>query len=370
MRKLLVYTILFLCSLNAAGQDPVFSQIQFGLTYLNPAYAGYSGDLTLNTQSRIQWNPAPGIFNFNSFSANIGCTESGLGFGLHAFNSSQGEGFLQTNNLAGLVSATRRIGRMTNLTAGIQIGAGQHSIDWDKFTFTSQLDPYVGKYTNVSNVFQQRPNSNAFVDVSAGVRFRSLLGQRKKIGNTNSYLSGGFAMFHINQPEESFFGEPSRREIRYNAHLYYYMRPKLKMKYRTASDETDAFAVGYVYHRQNPLQTNTISLHYYTHYQLSISLGVRRMQVFGVNENWDSMIPNVTYTTNFNGKGVILDFGYSIDLPIFELGRGNRLLTHEIGVTLRFRNRQMCFGIGGKSGKFQRVSKKRADGCFNGYPDL
>ena len=177
-------------------------------------------------------------------------------------------------------------------------------------------------------------------------------------------------MFHINRPEESFFGEPARREIRYNAHLFYYMRPKFKMRYKTATDETDAFAVGYVYHLQSPLQTNTISFHYFTHYQLSISLGVRRMQVFGVNENWDSMIPNVTYTTDFNGSGVVLDFGYSIDLPIFELGKGNRLLTHEIGVTIRFPHRQLCLGIGNKPGKHKRVSKKRDDGCFKGYPDM
>lgn len=370
MRAFVLAISLLVIAGNAFSQDPVFSQMQFGLTYMNPAYAGYSSDFVINTQNRLQWTSTPGTYNFNSVSMNVGCPVSGIGFGLHAYNGTQGEGFLTTNQLSGLVSATRQLGRLTNMTAGLQLGAGQNQLDWGNFTFNSQLDPYFGQISDVSNIRPQRGNSNAFVDVSAGLKFRTLLGNKRLIGNQNSYLSGGFAMFHINRPEQSFFGNQERQSIRYTGHVFFYMRPRTRMRYSTDTEMPTGLGVGLVYNFQNPVQTNTLSFHYYSHRQINLSLGIRRMEVTSLNENWDSVIPSVAYYTDFNDakSGVNLEVGYSIDLPIFELGAGNRLLTHEIGLTITFPNRQLCFGIGNGPSKKKRVSKARRDGCFTTYP--
>lgn len=59
-RKLLFYCFLLLCCKAGAQQDIQFSQYIFNNLSINPAYAGYRGDLHFNTTGRAQWVGFPG----------------------------------------------------------------------------------------------------------------------------------------------------------------------------------------------------------------------------------------------------------------------------------------------------------------------
>lgn len=372
MKKVIIYTVLCYCWLNGLCQDPIFNNPTFGLTYLNPAYAGGTGEATINAQSRIQYSPISGTFNYNTASFNIGCPTTGLGLGIHGFNSTQGEGFLTTNNLYFLTSVNRKIGRFSNLTGGLQVGVGQHRLDWDKLTFTSQLDPYFGKVRSQSNIFFQQAQSNMFTDLSAGIRYRVLFGKRKRVQNSNPYLTLGLAVFHINEPSESFFEVTTNRQRRYSAHAFFYFVPKASLSYRSKANKPVSFAIGLNYQQQNPVRTSIITVHTFPHEHLVLFGGFKRQNFMILdNENWDSFVAGFSFDLLTNKKSFRFEFGYSVDILAFELGRGNSMITHEIGLTTNFLGNYLCLVGGRKRSKKRRIQKNRQDACFwNYYEDI
>src|SRR5471030_795378 len=65
-----IFFLLFCLSFKASAQQGIqFSQYSFtGLT-VNPAYAGYKEDWTLNLVSRLQWTGVPGAPRTGAISA-------------------------------------------------------------------------------------------------------------------------------------------------------------------------------------------------------------------------------------------------------------------------------------------------------------
>src|SRR5690606_26008845 len=92
--KVWLALILLCCALLMQAQDPVFSQFNLNKNYLNPAYAGYSGDLSIGVNSRMQWNNIPGKFSTNTFNANIGCGPGRFGLAVTGYDHVEGEGYL------------------------------------------------------------------------------------------------------------------------------------------------------------------------------------------------------------------------------------------------------------------------------------
>ncbi len=69
-------TILFLgltIAFSAYGQDPTFSLFNLNQIYLNPAYAGATGDLQVGFNSRAQWTHIPSKFNTQTAFVTGGC---------------------------------------------------------------------------------------------------------------------------------------------------------------------------------------------------------------------------------------------------------------------------------------------------------
>ena len=100
-----------LCALLMLGgvfttfaQDPVTTQLHATRNYLNPAYAGYSSDLSLHYNSRLQWTNVSGKFATHNFAANIACEERNLGFALYAHDNREGDGSLRTTLVGGQIA--------------------------------------------------------------------------------------------------------------------------------------------------------------------------------------------------------------------------------------------------------------------------
>jgi type IX secretion system PorP/SprF family membrane protein len=143
------YLLLLLLSFGIKGyaqQGIQFSQYAFtGLT-VNPAYAGYKEDVTLNMVSRLQWTGINGAPKTGAVSVD-GLTDDvykNIGMGLVITGDQLGP---QTTVSAYFNYAyrlqldeedTRR------LSFGIAVGASQYSIDQTKFYATDGSDPLIG----------------------------------------------------------------------------------------------------------------------------------------------------------------------------------------------------------------------------------
>ena len=342
------------CTTLSWGQDPVMSQFTLSPTYLNPAYAGYSGDITASLQSRIQWEQTPGRFNTHSFSINGGCPEKRLGFGLQGVSQVEGEGFMRTYDVAGMVSVNipgrvkglfrrRLFGRKYILSAGLRLGVGQKTLDWDQLRFSDQYSHFEGLLNRPSAIQVQNPaeTSNVIFDMSAGLRYQM------ELNDNGAYLSLGGALFHINRPVQTFFGVDEKVPYRYTLHLFTYFPT------RKFSDKKEYLSVGLLANHMGGLKSNTLLLYRDAGPFLKFGLGFRRKNFVRINRNVDALIFQTLVQVDQ------LTLGYSFDLTISDLGAHRTFGTHEFGITYTFPDSQLC-GKRGRPGKLECFQLNRA----------
>jgi len=142
---LLALTLLLFALKTKAQQTIQLSQYMFNGLALNPAYAGYKDDWTLNLSSRIQWvgiNDAPqtntisidGLANSDNPNVGLGAVATLDKLGPES-NSSFYINYAYRLQLDAL--DTKR------LCFGIAVGADQYSLDGSKFTAADAGDAYI-----------------------------------------------------------------------------------------------------------------------------------------------------------------------------------------------------------------------------------
>jgi len=138
------YILLLLIAFSFAkgyGQQTVqFSQYVFNGLAVNPAYAGYKQDWTLNLSSRLQWTGISGAPKTSTVSADGLTNNSNIGLGIIATSDilgPQNTSSLYANYAYRLQlddNDTRR------LSFGLAAGLVQYSLDGSKFTATDVGD--------------------------------------------------------------------------------------------------------------------------------------------------------------------------------------------------------------------------------------
>ena len=125
------------------AQDPSFSQFYVNRSYLNPAFTGLENGVVLNGVSRMQWRNIDGGFNTSYASVETRLPVFGIGIGLNVLRDEAGIANL-TNNQIGMTFSYTIPGKKSNFHFGIEGKWVQKSVDWNKFVFTDQLDPWDG----------------------------------------------------------------------------------------------------------------------------------------------------------------------------------------------------------------------------------
>ncbi len=146
MKRLKLYTLLIAMAsftINATAQQTIqFSQYMFNGLALNPAYAGYKEDVTLNLSSRIQWvgiNDAPQTSTV-SVDGVVNSDNKNVGLGLIATLDQLGP---ESNTSIYANYAYRlRLGALDTkrLCFGLGFGGEQYSLDGSKFIATDAGD--------------------------------------------------------------------------------------------------------------------------------------------------------------------------------------------------------------------------------------
>ncbi|MES2265707.1 MAG: PorP/SprF family type IX secretion system membrane protein [Bacteroidota bacterium] len=204
---ILLLTIAVLGSFSASAQDHMYSQFFNSPIYLNPALNGqFQGDLRMNLIYRNQYTSIPGGLSYLSASIDYKVPEFGGGLGLIFTRSSEGSAYLNKNNIAGIYSYSVGSEDFV-LSFGLQAGITNRSVDFSKLVFGDQIDPSLGYDPSlVTGAARPDFNNKFYFDSGAGINL-----------TLKNFNIGGAAQ-HINRPDESFTGTPSKLPIRGTLH--------------------------------------------------------------------------------------------------------------------------------------------------------
>lgn len=165
MKKSITLIIIILCFCNASfGQDAFFYESRQLKSYLNPALTGINGSLSFNLVGKEQLLNSIGDFVSGGISLEQSwpCTKIDLGF-YHVFDK-EGNGSFITNHSAlnfvyTLPVETKKF--LHNIRLGTKLQYTNKRIDWNRLTFSDQIDP---KY-NLTDAFGI-PNQTDFIPPS------------------------------------------------------------------------------------------------------------------------------------------------------------------------------------------------------------
>lgn len=330
-----MHRIAFFCSVciligsvSVTAQDPQYSQFYAAPLYLNPAFAGSTGQNRIGMNYRNQW---PSIdANFNTFSAfyDTYIEDKNSGIGVLLTRDSEGVLGLQSISLAFQYSYDLQIVKGLSFRPGFQASIYNRSINFDKLTFGDQFDPVTGDVINPTSAEGLNTGqSKFFPDISFG----GLLYSKR------AWL--GIAAHHVTQPNQSLIGEESRLPMKISAHagFKFYFKPGEMGDgfYKKAQERS--FAPAIQYRHQGEFDQMDLGF-YFTLEPLIIGTWYRGVPFKKVNgfTNNESIVMLVGFTKK--GAKDILNIGYSYDYTISQLGPGSGG-AHEISLVYSWSSR-------------------------------
>jgi type IX secretion system PorP/SprF family membrane protein len=191
------------------AQDIRYSQFFNNPLTTNPALTGSGINHLRATISYRRQDAGPGNpFATKGASVDKIIGKWGLGFNIHS--NGAGDASVKALNLAGSLSYRLYFGYKSSneVSSGIQIGLLSRSINPSKFTFDNQFNEDIGYDPSIATGESFESNSVIRPSMSTGIQWKHV--GRKKSAKFRPYL--GYAAFHLNQPNVSFFGD----ELRYN----------------------------------------------------------------------------------------------------------------------------------------------------------
>lgn len=295
---------------------------------MNPAFAGNgsSGKYRAALFHHNQYINNRGTFNFSSFSLDYGLCKTPISFGLIAQNETQGDGFLTTNMIGGILSVVERLGENSYVSAGGQITNYSFGVDWSKYIFSDQLDPVKGIVSNSSNVSPSiRGNTTG---LSLGLNFTKWHRKNRWVGNFGFLFTN-----NLIQPRLSLISSNTIINPRFTAHF--------GLLYKKQNHLIDnASEVTLKYDNQGNFNSLVFLYGYYFNQYLLVEGGFR----LGLNNSFISnthkpligfrLMPSETMkivlSYGFNPKSDASGLGHGIELGIVILSK--RKFCNPLGV--------------------------------------
>ncbi|MBX2891336.1 MAG: PorP/SprF family type IX secretion system membrane protein [Saprospiraceae bacterium] len=188
MRKLFA-ALFLLAGFAAQAQDPIFSQFYAMPLQINPGFAGSAIAPRMGAAYRNQWSGFNNAYRTYSlfYEQSLERLNSGIGFNLEGDNA--GDGILRTTRFSAIYAYRLNVNDHWAIKLGMEAGAQQTHLDWQKLIFPDQIDP-IGGVGNGTDEVPPEFASRAQLDISAGML---VLSER-------FYL--GVALKHLNTPND------------------------------------------------------------------------------------------------------------------------------------------------------------------------
>jgi type IX secretion system PorP/SprF family membrane protein len=243
-------------SISAGAQDVHFSQFYESPLTLNPALCGvFNGQVYGSINYRNQYTSVMGSgAGFNTMAATVELhnimkkwTKAYLSPGLSFYNDKSGDAQIGITEVNFTLASGVYLSQKSCLAGGLQAGWSQHSINltglkWDEQYINGEYDP------NAPTGETSTGNSFSYVDFSAGMTYSYGTGQTTLSANNQFKFNIGAAVYHVNQPSMSYYGQGE-------AGTALYMRYVLHgdMEYGIQNSNI-ALVPGFVFYQQGPAQ--------------------------------------------------------------------------------------------------------------------
>ena len=212
--------VIFIClSMNIAitgiAQDIHFSQFNFNPLTINPGLTGvFYGDQRASINYKDQWQTFGAGFRTTAFSFDSGImkkkwSKAYIGAGINVFKDVAGDAQLGSTKVLVSFSSIIKITKDQKVSAGIQLGKTQNSINPDNLMWDDQ---YVGGAYSSSNLTMDGLNMEPFNynEVSAGVSWDYRASAATMTSYDATQIQVGVALHHINKPELGFVSANER----------------------------------------------------------------------------------------------------------------------------------------------------------------
>lgn len=267
-----ILILMAFCFINkATAQDVHYSQFHNVPLYQSPAQTGLiNGDYRFSGVYRSQWESVP--VQYRTFAIGFDMkameTKTGvLGAGLLLTRDQAGDSNLSLTTIMLSTAYTIKLAKKSLLTAGVNIGTGQRSLDYAKLTFDNQFngDQFVAGSSTGENM---ENTNNFYIDMGAGLNYRFQASKRTK-------LDIGISGFHFNRPSQAFDTDDQiDLPIRLSTYLNssFKLNPKSDLliralMHRQSSYQQLVFGGGWRYHLSDRKSKET-SIALSTHYRL------------------------------------------------------------------------------------------------------
>jgi type IX secretion system PorP/SprF family membrane protein len=148
MKKINHTFLLLLCTVLvvkiAVAQDQHLTQYYSNEVFINPSLAGSNnGQLRVSANTKQQWNSIGSAYSTSVFAVDQSVMTSSkmtLAGGLIFMSDKMGDSKFKTFNVSGNLSATIKTNSRSKISAGMQIGWAQSSINLNNLSWDSQYD--------------------------------------------------------------------------------------------------------------------------------------------------------------------------------------------------------------------------------------
>ncbi len=209
--RLIWAILLIFCAARVSAQDIHFSQFHVSPILQNPANTGYFNcDYRFTAIYKNQWRSV--TVPYQTFASSMDMrfvrgkgSKDIAGLGLNLFNDRAGDAnFAHTNiGLAGAYHKNFDRFGMNYFGAGLFLAYGTGSIEYSKLRFGNQAPscptcPILPSTQAITQGYN-------YVDASAGIQYNYIPQTR------DNHIQVGAAVFHLNQPRKSFYGNSDSR---------------------------------------------------------------------------------------------------------------------------------------------------------------
>ncbi|MFN8415546.1 MAG: type IX secretion system membrane protein PorP/SprF [Cytophagaceae bacterium] len=302
----IVFLIVFGSSITMA-QDIQFSQFYNVPLYQNPAFAGSSHGTRATLHQRIQWPGIDAKYTTSFFSVDHFFKKAKSGVGMYVLKDQQGIQTLSSTEIQLVYSYEVGLSNNLYLRGGLQAG-------------------YISRYINYSTLyFPDQYSNNGFMGVNTAEPFGN---DRRNIldlsGGAILYSDRfwfGISAYHLNQPNQSFYGDYSPLPIKTNWIGGY------KIPFKEKYKDQQYFITPTVYYKQQG-KSDQLDLGVYAQYGYWIGGIWYRGLLF---KNYAPNLPNnesVIFQLGYKYKGLVVCYSY--DATVSKLTKAGTAGSHEI----------------------------------------
>ncbi|MGE0562750.1 MAG: PorP/SprF family type IX secretion system membrane protein [Flavobacteriales bacterium] len=311
--KLIMVTAFFLgLTFKMFSQDPQFSQFYTASMYLNPAFTGNTIQHRFTSIYRNQWPSVTKAYVSYSFAYDQNVTSINSGVGIMFTHDKAGTGGLRYTNIGGLYSYYFQINKKLMARLGTKLSYTFRNYDQSKLRFNDQI------ITGSSSTIENLDQGISYLDFSGG----GLLYSEK--------FWAGFAMDHLNEPDQTLLNNNTPLPIKFSWHGGY----KFVLDEGDArSEHGSSVTVATNYKAQEKWDQLDLGT-YFDKDVFTLGFWYRGIPVFKKYKEGYSNNDAVIILLGVRSKR--LKIGYSYDITISKLNNNKSGGAHEISIVYEY----------------------------------